>query len=243
MALTGRANDDFNAVILDGVAMISSSTVKIPDYAFEDFVNIKEVVFESPSNCREIGEYAFLRCTSLKRIELPYTLHTIGTGAFYGCVSLEEVILPAHLRDIKGFAFIYCESLRNLELPQGLQHIGSNAFSRCVSLQEIEVPGSVTELESYAFSDCLSLERAALPGNPNMLGELIFSGCKSLLYIRESSPLPPAFDCKSYLFEPTDTEAYETCTLQVPRGKIGAYREAHGWNLFNNIEDEGNKNQ
>lgn len=261
MSISAAANDSFNAVVVEGVAMISSATHKIPDFAFEDFEDIREVVFESPSHCREIGDFAFLGCSNLRSIELPATIRKIGEGAFRECVSLEHVNLPAGVEvipsccfyrceslksvaipesvtDIKNFAFIYCKSLDDVFLPPNVTHIGNNAFSCCSSLRQIEVPSSVTELESYAFSDCESLVAALLPANHNMLGELIFSGCRSLMIIYEPSPVPPVFDCKSYIFEPDDAAAYERCTLRVPAGSEENYRNAEGWHLFKHIEND-----
>ena len=88
------------------------------------------------------------------------------------------------------------------------------------------------ELESYAFSECVSLESAVMPANRNMLGELIFSGCRNLSRLTVMSPVPPTFDCNSFIFEPDETELYKNCRLLVPEGKEAAYKSARGWCLF-----------
>ena len=242
----------------DSVALIPAGVIRVPDYAFADQKNLKTVVFESPSKCSEIGNYAFLGCGQLQTIVLPESVRSLGEGCFrectaleeislpskiaiipascfYGCSGLRKVKLPDKVNDIKRFAFIYCKNLTDINLPEGLTHIGSNAFSRCESLAEVSIPENVIELESYAFSDCFSLKEAKLPSNSNMLGELIFSGCVRLEKLTELSATPPTFDCKSFIFELTDTEAYKRCRLIVALGKDNLYREAHGWNLFETI--------
>lgn len=239
----------------DSVLYISAELKTIPPFAFADRKDIREIRFESESKCTEIGEYAFLGCSSLRVINLPECLRTLDTGVFRECSSLSEIALPAgitvipgqcfswctaletvhtegQIKDIKQFAFIYCESLSDFNFGDRLTHIGNNAFSRCESLTGISLPSSVIELESYAFSDCFSLKKAVLPANSEMLGELIFSGCQNLTEIVEDSPEPPAFDCNSFIFEPDDAAAYKRCKLIIPRSSEKAYRSSPGWELF-----------
>lgn len=214
---------------------IPASVQEIPPFAYIDRTDITEVVFEPGSKLEEIGEYAFMGCSSLREFEVPEGVSAIRAGTFRECTSLRSVALPSTLLDIKQFAFIYCDSLQNITLPASLLHIGNNAFSRCVSLEKIEIPDTVTEIESYAFSDCFSLCEARLPANPSLLGELFFSGCHSLTLLTEPSPTPPAFDCSSFIFEPTDTAAYRRCRLEVPAASLPLYHSAPAWSLFSKI--------
>ena len=139
---------------------------------------------------------------------------------------------PVRVRDIQAHAFAYCPNLRRIDVPEGVGHIGSNAFCFCTRLEEAVLPSSVTELESYAFAECDSLRRAVLPANPKMLGELIFEGCRNLEEIVELSPVPPAFDCGSTLFDPLEACMYRRCRLTVPPASESAYRAAPGWSHF-----------
>ena len=52
----------------DSVARIPKTLRKLPAYAFADFKNLKRVIFESPSQCVSIGDYAFLGCENLEAI-------------------------------------------------------------------------------------------------------------------------------------------------------------------------------
>ncbi len=243
--------------VRDSVLVIAAGTRSIPAYAFADRADFHTVRLPAGATLREIGDYAFLGCASLREIDLGAGVRKLGVGAFRECGglrsarisgvtkipkecfswcgALEEVVLSRSLADIGSHAFAYCGALRAVAFPSGLAHIGSNAFSFCSGLREVELPATITELESYAFSECVSLERAVLPGNGKMLGELIFSGCRGLREIVEPSPAVPTFDCASTLFEATEGWMYEACRLLVPARSVAAYRTAEGWGLFDQI--------
>ncbi len=244
-----------NFSVVDSVLIIPAGEKKIPDYAFADRPDFREVRFISPESIAEIGDYAFLGCTNLNTISLPSSLRQIGEGAFRECSSLEsisipkgitkipkycfawccslcEITLPESIEDIASHSFTYCASIEDFRFPSALKHIGSNAFSFCSSLKSIALPASIKELESYAFAECVSLEKAQLPANPSLLGELIFSGCRNLREIIELSPIPPQFDCDSEPFDPiTESGLYRQCTLTVP-AKASKYRSTLPWSKF-----------
>lgn len=201
-------------------------------------VSETDTVAVVPRGVKEIPDYGFYGLSSLRRVELPEGVEKIGRSAFAWCDSLREVRLPKSLTDIGAHAFAYCERMERADLPPRLRHIGNNAFSRCLALRSAEVPASVTELESYAFSDCVSLRRATLPANKSLLGELIFSGCLNLRELRCMSPVPPPFDCASFIFEPDEETLYRRCVLVVPATGAASYRDAHGWSLFRDISAE-----
>ena len=51
-------------------------------------------VIEIPENVKEIANYAFYGCKSLKEIIIPSSVTEIGYGAFWDCSSLKKVIIP-----------------------------------------------------------------------------------------------------------------------------------------------------
>lgn len=189
-----------------------------------------------PEGVEAVPDYAFYEFGEVRSVVLPESVTVIGKSAFAWCESLQEVVLPSGLLDIGAHAFAYCAMLKGVELPPVLTHIGNNAFSRCTSLERISIPDSVTELESYAFSDCFSLSEIVMPANNSLLGELIFSGCCQLTRLVESSPVPPTFDCESYIFEPDERECYERCVLVVPEESYDAYASNPSWGRFMRIE-------
>lgn len=217
----------------DGKRLVISGP--IGEGAFVDRADIEEVVVVEGCGVTEIPDYAFLGCTSLKRVHLSADIRKIGYQAFAECDSLAEINLPDALEDIGSNSFAYCRSLGNLTFPDGLTHIGHNAFSFCTSLTRVWLPDSLKEIESYAFSDCDSLREVRLPANDRLLGELMFNCCRSLAVVVEPSVKVPPFDCDSYIFDPDDKEAYRKCELRVPAESAASYRRSPSWSLFDTI--------
>lgn len=204
----------------------------ISEKEFMDRIDIEEVIFENDCGIIEIPDYSFLGCSGLRKVTLPDGLKKIGFQAFSECSSLQSINLPDSVEDIGSNAFAYCEKLENVIFPEKLIHIGHNAFSFCNSLEDVYLPDSLQEIESYAFSDCDSLRKVRFPANDRMLGELILNCCPRIKEIIEPSPIPPAFDCDSFIFDPNDSAAYLRCTLIVPENSIQKYRESKSWSLF-----------
>ncbi len=213
--------------------IVISAPIKEGEYI--DRTDIDEVEIVSGRGITEIPDYAFLGCSSLKRVSLPEGLKKIGFQAFSECDSLESINFPSSLEDIGSNSFTYCASLDNLKFPVGLKHIGHNAFSFCSSLQEAMLPDSLEEIESYAFSDCDSLKKVRLPANDRLLGELMMNCCPELTVIVAPSEKAPKFDCESFIFDPEDRNAYQRCELQVPENGKDSYYVSKSWQMFNKI--------
>ena len=65
-------------------------------------------------------------------VVLPQGVQQVGDGAFIVCSSLTSVTFSQGLQSIDHYAFYGC-SIGHVILPQGLQYIGSNAFGGDVS--------------------------------------------------------------------------------------------------------------
>lgn len=78
---------------------------------------------------RQIGEYDFMNCSSLRSITLPDSVTGIGEEAFRGCSSLESIKLSDNLKWIGWGAFRECYELHQIVFPASLETIESNAFS------------------------------------------------------------------------------------------------------------------
>lgn len=110
-----------------------------------------------PKGIREIGEYAFYGCDSLKTITLPDTITCIDAYAFCDCWDLMNITLSDKITSIGEGAFSSCYDLRKITLPDTLTSIGAEAFSGCENLTSITIPETVTSIGENAFSGCKSL--------------------------------------------------------------------------------------
>ena len=126
-------------------------------------------VIEIPENVKEIANYAFYGCKSLKEIIIPGSVTEIGRGAFYNCSSLEKVVIQEGVKKIGGSAFSDCKSLKEIIISGSVTEIGDDAFNGCTSLEKIVMTDSVTEIRSEAFRECKSLESVSIPGDVNIL--------------------------------------------------------------------------
>ena len=89
---------------------------------------------------KEIPEFTFVHCTSLREVLLPTTLHTIRVKAFINCAALVELAIPPSLRYIGSRAFLDCTALKRLaKLPGKRKWRGvyaeENAFAICPAMR------------------------------------------------------------------------------------------------------------
>lgn len=133
---------------------------------------------------------------TLKKVIIPFSVHTIGIKCFHACKFLEIVILKGEITSLGNEAFVECESLTNIYLQGPLEVIKSGTFKGCFSLRSIIIPSTVKTLEFEAFSDCHSL--LVVPNSiflEKIAGES-FKNCLSLKTIN----LPNVKNIERYAF-------------------------------------------
>jgi len=151
---------------------------KIKKYTFHNKQHLKEVVLNE--GLTVIGEYAFSRCTSLQRINIPSTVTKIGTDAFYKCIKLREVVSDEGLRIIHDRAFVGCKSLKSIQLPSTVIKIGQLVFLGCSSLREVVLSDGLKKILSSAFDGCSSLQSISIPSTVTEISSSAFKGCTNL---------------------------------------------------------------
>ena len=142
--------------------------VSFPDYSDDFFLN--------GYTFREIGDYAFSCCKSLKGINLPFSIWSIGRGAFSDCRSL----VTAEFGDeayVAPYAFYRCTSLKSV--PK-LKCISEGVFSHCESLADFPVSDGTEVISEDSFEHCDSLTDIVIPRSVKIIEPLAFRGCKSL---------------------------------------------------------------
>lgn len=144
------------------------------DNYYTSLFNDKLVEVILGENVEILPRYIFSKCTGIRTITFPQTLHTIDAGSFEGCTSLTNVIFPETVKVISSNAFKDCTSITSIELNSSLEKIENNAFSGC----------NIVE----AFIDCPNCDMGTF-GNEQLktiiLGEHINSLYLSSPYIKE----------------------------------------------------------
>ena len=162
----------------------------IGDYAFAGFSMLEEVQLE---NVESISRYAFLGCSSLKRVNsttdgvfvIPDSVTSIGQNAFANCNALETMTVPfigSGADSDYGFSFIFGN------VPQSLTEIiittdttiPQSAFYNLQYVESITLPSGVTSISDNAFNNCVSLTDIEIPDTVRSIGNSAFSGCISL---------------------------------------------------------------
>ena len=104
------------------------------------------------SDCTSIGNYAFVNCSNLTKVDLSNAtkLKVIGDGAFTGESNLNSIDFSkcSSLNKIGTDCFASCTKLTKIDLLncKSLTTIGDNAFRNCSSVTTLNLPGSVTSL-------------------------------------------------------------------------------------------------
>ena len=159
----------------------------------EDTTNTDIVEAKIDTNCKFIGDYAFIYCSRLTSVTIPNSVTSIGGGAFQGCNKLTynikdnlkylgnsenlylyledttntdivEAKIDTNCKFIGDYAFIYCSRLTSVTIPNSVTSIGAFAFSSCSGLISVTIPNSVTSIGGSAFDDCSRLTKINFEG-------------------------------------------------------------------------------
>lgn len=75
--------------------------------------------FSVPEGTKEIGQDAFMNCTTLEEISLPEGLETIGQDAFRNCDGLKTLDIPPSVQSIGPDAFTQWKGILTLRVREG----------------------------------------------------------------------------------------------------------------------------
>lgn len=130
--------------------------VKIEDYGFSGTNLPSQTTF---SQCKEVGDYAFLNANIGNNVDLNINLpkcSKFGEGAFARCTRLTQISVPL-MTKIPAKCFEGCSRLSTIN-TDNIEEIGSFAFKSCYSLVELSF-SNVTNIGGSAFSSCSNLNK------------------------------------------------------------------------------------
>ncbi|MBQ9805699.1 MAG: leucine-rich repeat domain-containing protein, partial [Clostridia bacterium] len=150
-----------------------------------------------------IEENAFLDCTGLTSISLPYGIKTIGDKAFSGCTGLTAIDLPATVTTIGTRAFYSCTGISEITIPESVTSIGTQPFYKCDNLKTVYYNGQYgsqdnpflnvqsietvifggTWVPSYALYNRTYPITVVIDDNVKGIGIYAFHGCRNLTSI------------------------------------------------------------
>ncbi|MHB9140699.1 MAG: leucine-rich repeat domain-containing protein [Paludibacter sp.] len=213
------------------LSVIFPSTItSVGTRAFENCSGLIYVTFTSANT--SIENNAFANCSGLMMVTLPSSITSIKTSVFYGCSRLFAINIPSSVTTIESNAFAKCNGFTSINLPNSITTIGEYAFAGCYGLRSFTVPPLVTVLSSGLFRDCYSLKTLYLsPALTSISDGEVFASCRNLnsIYNYQTTPLANTDFMTFYYLDMSN------CILYVPEGSLDAYKQANGWNSFQNI--------
>ena len=196
---TGSCGSNVTYTLYDNGVMIISGTGEMND-AYYDYGTLRNPVIPQTitrsiktvivqNGVTKIGNFAFDRCTNLKKISLAKSVETIGKGAFYKCSQLKTVVLPQGVKTVLDYAFEDCTSLESVTFPNSVETIG-HVFDYCDSLKRINIPKNVKSIplsnSIYStYSSYYNLEEISVDPNNTYLKSIdgvVFSKDGKKLY-------------------------------------------------------------
>lgn len=113
---------------------IPENVYRIGYMAFKNCVNLQSVSFVKPkenssgTGVVEIGEQAFIGCTSLSDITIPDTVTGLYKEVFRNCTSLTKISFPSSVTAIPSGFCNGCTNLKEVYINESVTSIPTNAF-------------------------------------------------------------------------------------------------------------------
>ena len=158
--------------------------------------------FDAPASLRDIGDKAFLSCTSLSSVSLNAGLETIGDSAFEGS-AIRELILPASIQHLgksmtKNTGIVHSGPGCTLVLEAGCTNLfldGAGGLYRVCEdgphlmqlvdgdIEKYDVYDGTVAIDPYAFAFNDRIRSVRVPASVRSIGQSAFRICKNLVSV------------------------------------------------------------
>lgn len=189
----------------------NSGYQKIDKNAFQNIPNLQNLIL--PSTLKEVGEYAFNKCTNLTKVTFKGTDIKLGSHSFSEN-NLKEIHTIRNGTDIKdlldtksiGFAAFYNDQkLSKIIIGKNVTSSGERAFKGCIMLSDISFEETDTPLtiNKNAFEKCFARTEGSIDFSrrPVILQDQAFLNCVKLTKV--------IFGDKNAVI---GTQAFQSCT-------------------------------
>ncbi|MBQ2729791.1 MAG: leucine-rich repeat protein [Clostridia bacterium] len=151
---------------------LSAEIKEIPNYAFAGCMSLKNINLE---NVETIGDYAFMEC-GLEKIDAP-AAEKVGEYAFVSNRLLANVKLGEKTENVGEGAFSYCDPLKTVENLQFVETIGDYSFAY-TAITEADLTGAVSIGKNAFMKEEVTPFKVTLGDDLEKLGDNPFAMCK-----------------------------------------------------------------
>ncbi len=223
--------------------VLEEGVTSIGNHAFENCDKVTEFVI--PDYIESIGGSAFYSCDALESVTIGNGVKTIGSDVFYGCKSMKSVTMGNSVTNIGSGAFDGCSALKAVYIsnltawcaikfdtyPANPLHLAHNLYLNGELITDLVIPNDVYSVKNSAFFGGTCFTSLTFHENFYTIGWYSFEGCSNLESILFYRANPPEFGFRSF-----DDVDRATTILYVQEGSVEKFKNAEGWNEFENIE-------
>ncbi len=151
-----RYNDNLTYNIYDNAKYLGNETN--PYVLLAGYTDRMITSCEINPNTKMINSSAFLACTELTSIHIPYSVVAIGDSAFQNCRSMTSITFDANSQ-VKSIAGVFygCSSLQSIIIPANCTELGYMTFYGCEAMTSIYIPKNVIKEGTNTFMNCTNL--------------------------------------------------------------------------------------
>lgn len=156
-----------------------------------------------PDSVKQINDYAFRNCYSLRSIKVGSRVKHIGKSAFEKCINLESFTTGPEVECIGEKAFNECTNLTSVTITENVKTVGESAFKDCDKLSYVSTP-SISAWCKISFADMHAnplmyskalyvndeiVKHLVIPNDVDLISDYALLNCQSLKEITISSTL------------------------------------------------------